>query len=159
MPFKSLLVALGATLAFAACRGVESKVAAPAAEGRLVQSLEFRTQVRPDAPGATEFQVNGQPLFLGPPTMFRVSSVEVAKDDLGYDALAFAVAPSEREAFGDYTESLIHQPMAILFDGEVLTMPTVQARLTGGGVINGGARGFEPGVVEDLVARMVRSDS
>lgn len=49
----------------------------------------------------------------------------------------FEIKPEYQEIFGDFTGSRINEPMAIVLDGEVLSAPTIQARLTDGGVITG----------------------
>lgn len=49
----------------------------------------------------------------------------------------FEIKPEYQEVFGNFTGSRIGEPMAIVLDGEVLSAPTIQARLTDGGVISG----------------------
>lgn len=51
--------------------------------------------------------------------------------------IAFEFVPDQAQAFGEYTGSRIGEPMAIVLDGEVLSAPTIQARLEGSGVITG----------------------
>lgn len=49
----------------------------------------------------------------------------------------FEIKPEYQEIFGNFTASRIGEPMAIVLDGEVLSAPTIQARLSDGGVISG----------------------
>ena len=49
----------------------------------------------------------------------------------------FEIKPEFQDIFGNFTASRIGEPMAIVLDGEVLSAPTIQARLTDGGVISG----------------------
>lgn len=49
----------------------------------------------------------------------------------------FEIKPEFQEIFGNFTGSRVGEPMAIVLDGEVLSAPTVQARLSDGGVISG----------------------
>lgn len=49
----------------------------------------------------------------------------------------FEIKPEFQEIFGNFTASRIGEPMAIVLDGEVLSAPTIQARLSDGGVISG----------------------
>lgn len=51
--------------------------------------------------------------------------------------ISFEIKPEYQEIFGNFTGSRINEPMAIVLDGEVLSAPTIQARLTDGGVITG----------------------
>jgi len=49
----------------------------------------------------------------------------------------FEIKPEFQDIFGNFTASRIGEPMAIVLDGEVLSAPTIQARLSDGGVISG----------------------
>lgn len=51
--------------------------------------------------------------------------------------ISFEIKPEYQETFGNFTGSRINEPMAIVLDGEVLSAPVIQARLTDGGVITG----------------------
>jgi len=51
--------------------------------------------------------------------------------------IAFEISPDCVGTFADFTQSLLGQPLAIVFDGRVLTAPTVQAQLSTGGIITG----------------------
>ena len=51
--------------------------------------------------------------------------------------ISFEIKPEFQEIFGNFTASRIGEPMAIVLDGEVLSAPTIQARLSDGGVISG----------------------
>jgi protein-export membrane protein SecD len=55
----------------------------------------------------------------------------------GQYLIEFDLSSEGREVFGPYTGQRIGQPMAIVLDGEVLSAPTIQARLDDGGVITG----------------------
>lgn len=51
--------------------------------------------------------------------------------------IRFELTPEGGAVFGPFTGSRIGEPMAIVLDGEVLSAPTIQARLDTGGVITG----------------------
>ncbi len=51
--------------------------------------------------------------------------------------IAFQIAPEYQNQFAEYTGSRRGEPMAIVLDGEVLSVPTIQAQLTDGGIITG----------------------
>ena len=49
----------------------------------------------------------------------------------------FDLVPSAADKFGEYTSSHIGIPMAIVLDGNVMSAPTIRARITDSGVIEG----------------------
>lgn len=81
-----------------------------------------------------------------------LASASYASDDRGQPALGFELVPQRAPAFGDFTESIVNRGLAIVIDGEVVTLATVQARLPGSGLVNGGVRGFTLHEVRDLIA-------
>lgn len=79
--------------------------------------------------------VTGQPFE----TVMTGSGLEaaVAQFDGQQWLIQFELTEEGGEVFGPYTANRIGQPMAIVLDGEVLSAPTIQARLDTGGVITG----------------------
>lgn len=115
--------------------------------------LAFRGEVEEGTPGAvyiedfvSEYTAPG---WFGPARRFDLARVGNAKDSSGRGALFFEIVQSEKEAFGDFTESLIDLRMAIEIEGTVYSAPHVEGRLTSGGVITGGMAGFSK---EEVVA-------
>jgi protein-export membrane protein SecD len=51
--------------------------------------------------------------------------------------IRFELTPAGGQIFGPFTAERIGQPLAIVLDGEVLSAPTIEARLDSGGVITG----------------------
>jgi preprotein translocase subunit SecD len=49
----------------------------------------------------------------------------------------FSIKGAAQQSFADFTGSRINQPLCIVLDGVVLSCPTIQAKLTDGGVITG----------------------
>ncbi|NJL92406.1 MAG: protein translocase subunit SecD [Anaerolineae bacterium] len=52
--------------------------------------------------------------------------------------VSFTLTSEGDTVFADYTGSNIGQPMAIVLDGEVISAPTINARISGSGIIEGG---------------------
>jgi SecD/SecF fusion protein len=98
-----------------------------------------------------------------PPTEWSFSgndleTVGISQDDMGYPAVSFEMSNEKKSAFGDFTEKHIHDGMAIVLNGEIATLATIQSKLPGGGIINGGSNGFTLKEVQDLVT-VLRSGS
>jgi len=65
------------------------------------------------------------------------ASVAAAKDALGYPALAFLLAEDRTGAFEEFTQEIVGRRLAIALEGEVRSAPSIQAQLSGGGIIEG----------------------
>ncbi|MEM6430816.1 MAG: hypothetical protein AAF708_16375 [Deinococcota bacterium] len=73
------------------------------------------------------------------PSPFQTDIIQravISESDLGL-VIEFDLAADIRDAFGDFTEANIGRQLAIVFDDEVLTSPTVQARIEASGLISG----------------------
>ena len=106
-----------------------------------------------------------QALVLDEDTRYRfegndVQSVYPSIDEVGRPAVGFQISASEGAAtnFGAFTGSNIGRLMAIVINDEIVTMPSINSRLPGGGIITGGAGGFTNEEVNDLVT-VLRSGS
>ncbi len=104
-------------------------------------TIEFRTLVPEGDPEANAFQFEGKTVYLGPAHSFEARG-HVSRDDQGQPALGFEIIEAQKEAFSDLTETIVGQKLAVLVDGKVLTMPTLNSRLAGRGIIEGGGDGF-----------------
>ena len=90
---------------------------------------------------------------------FRFAGKDIAKtgfaqDQYGYPAVSFEFAKERQGDFGDWTQKLLHQGLAIVLDEEILTLANVNSRLPGSGIIEGGSGGFSNGEVNALVRLM-----
>ncbi len=137
-------------LALFACQSTQ-KVDAPT-------TIEFRTEVQSDEEGAMEFSFEGRSLFLSQPRIYEMQVFE-SQDMFGNPAIGFTPAAHKREEFGDWTESIKGQYLAVLVNGEIISLPEVLARLDNGGVINGGGDGFTAKEVTDTIARVKSGSS
>lgn len=64
-------------------------------------------------------------------------SARRSQDEYSMPNVQFDLVPTAAEKFGDYTSSHIGTPMAIVLDGNVMSAPTIRAKITDSGVIEG----------------------
>jgi preprotein translocase subunit SecD len=64
-------------------------------------------------------------------------SARRSQDEYGMPNVQFDLVPTAADKFGEYTGSHIGTPMAIVLDGNVQSAPTIRARITDSGVIEG----------------------
>jgi preprotein translocase subunit SecD len=80
---------------------------------------------------------DGQP-FATILTHDGLQAAEAQFDEIsGQWIIAFELTPEAGERIGDYTEAHIGEPLAVVLNSVVLTMPIIQGRLDTGGVISG----------------------
>ena len=79
-------------------------------------------------------------------------------DSLGFPAVGFEMIAPKQNDFGDFTEDHKDKVMAIVISGEIASAPTIEDKLPGRGVINGGRGGFTSKEVQDLI-QVLRSGS
>lgn len=87
-----------------------------------------------------------------------LNAVGMQPDQYGYPAVSFDMASEKKIAFGDFTQAHIRDGMAIVLNGEIATLATINSRLPGSGIIEGGAGGFTQQEVKDLIS-VLRSGS
>lgn len=64
-------------------------------------------------------------------------SARRSQDEYQMPIVQFDLNPSAADKFGEYTGSHIGVPMAIVLDGNVMSAPTIRARITDSGIIEG----------------------
>jgi preprotein translocase subunit SecD len=67
----------------------------------------------------------------------ELRSARRSQDEYGMPIVQFDLVPSAADKFGEYTGSHIGTPMAIVLDGNVMSAPTIRARITDSGIIEG----------------------
>jgi preprotein translocase subunit SecD len=82
----------------------------------------------------------------------------VTRDENGRPAVSFDLNAAGAEKFGRLTEQNINKSLAIVLDGQVMSAPTINSRITDRGQITGGGLGFAPEEAQDLVL-VLRSGS
>jgi preprotein translocase subunit SecD len=89
-----------------------------------------------------------------PKWRFRTADLEslgFTSDDVGSPALSFEVQKARQDDFGDFTESLVGQGLAIVIDDVILALAEVRGRLQGQTRIDGGRKGFTMREVVDML--------
>jgi len=69
----------------------------------------------------------------------------------GFPVVAFEFSAFRKKAFSDFTAAYKDRAMAIVLNNMVFSAPNINDRLPGGGVIEGGAGGFDMNQVRELV--------
>jgi preprotein translocase subunit SecD len=75
----------------------------------------------------------------------------VTRDENGRPAVSFDLTAAGAAKFGKLTEENINKSLAIVLDGQVMSAPTINSRITDRGQITGGGTGFAPQEAQDLV--------
>jgi preprotein translocase subunit SecD len=84
-----------------------------------------------------------------------LSSARPSQGQFGSPIVAFSMKPAGARAFGELTGSHLHRGLAIVLDGKVVSAPSINARITDAGIIEGS---FTQKEVEDL-STVLRSGS
>lgn len=58
-------------------------------------------------------------------------------DESGLPAIGFEMSAKRRSDFADFSRRLLKQRIAILYDGEILTSPTIESPLLGAAIVRG----------------------
>lgn len=140
-----------ACLAWAACRTKPQPTPPPA---------ELAVAEVADAPGpgiaAHPFArvTERTTVLLHEPETFRVARAFPTNDDTGYPAVGFELAAEEQNRFRRWTAERVGRGMAVLVDGDLMLVATLQSELPGSGYVAGGPRPFTQAEVERLIARL-----
>ena len=103
----------------------------PPADGEVMSGP--RTGIAGETLGRSYYLVKKSSIITGR----DLRSARRSQDEYGMPNVQFDLVPSAAEKFGEYTSSHIGIPMAIVLDGNVMSAPTIRARITDSGVIEG----------------------
>jgi len=103
----------------------------PPADGEVVSGN--RTGIAGEALGRSYYLVKKSSIITGR----ELRSARRSQDEYGMPIVQFDLVPSAADKFGEYTGSHIGVPMAIVLDGNVMSAPTIRARITDSGIIEG----------------------
>jgi len=81
----------------------------------------------------------------------ELRSASLTRDENGKPAVGFTLTPEGASRFARLTGDNIGKSLAIILDGRVQSVATIQDRISNTGIINGGAGGFAPQEAQDLV--------
>ena len=140
-----------ACLASIACRAQPQPKPAPA-------SLAVAEVADAPGPGITAHPFARAPerttVLLHPPETFRVARAYPTSDDSGYPGVGFELTAAEQDRFRRWTAERVGRDMAVLVDGDLMLVATLQSALPGVGCISGGPRPFTQAEVEQLITRL-----
>ena len=103
----------------------------PPADGEVVSGN--RTGFAGESLGRSYYLVKKSSIITGR----ELRSARRSQDEYGMPIVQFDLVPSAADKFGEYTGSHIGIPMAIVLDGNVMSAPTIRARITDSGIIEG----------------------
>ncbi len=103
----------------------------PPADGEVVSGV--RTGYAGESLGRSYYLVKKSSIITGR----ELRSARRSQDEYGMAIVQFDLVPSAADKFGEYTSSHIGVPMAIVLDGNVMSAPTIRARITDSGIIEG----------------------
>ena len=116
---------------------------APAQQGGAeLPTLEFRVGLEPGDLGYEEgeelpFRDQDRTAVVGPPRFFHIQKAELGQDHLGYPAIQCRISGDEEDAFRAWTGEIVDRQMAIVVDGEIVSMPYLTSELGGLFIIMG----------------------
>ena len=117
--------------------------------------LELRpaTYEAPEAGAASHTPPGAdRPLFLLPESVVAgrdIVSASATEDEMGRPAISIAFSEDAGDRLYEYTRQHINQPLAIVFDGEVISAPMIQNALRESAIITGD---FTDAEVERIVS-------
>ncbi len=82
---------------------------------------------------------------------WELSNAGVGRDEYGFPAVDFSLNATGGVLMGELTGRHVGEPMAIVLDGHVISTPNIQQRISGSGIITGGAGGFSEQELNYLV--------
>ena len=130
--------------------------AAPLVDAKPVR-FEYAFAAQADvATAGSQSQFAGASLSLGDRTEPKLASIAVEHDHLGNPALAFELERQSAEAFRAATREHVDDRLAILLDGEIVSVATVNEELPGQGMVSLDGTRTEA-EVRDWVARIPTS--
>ncbi|MEA2735185.1 MAG: SecD/SecF fusion protein [Humisphaera sp.] len=85
---------------------------------------------------------------------WSVKNARPTRDQAGGTAVAFELDKPGAKRFGELTGNNLGRKLAIVLDGNVLSVPRVNNRIEGHGIISGGPGGFAPTEAEYLTSTL-----
>jgi predicted SprT family Zn-dependent metalloprotease len=121
-------------------------------------TIHFRGEVDLGAPGAVLLDDGFGDVWFGDLRSFDLDRVSLRESEAGGFMVLFRINEQQAAEFGDFTAGCVGRKMAIVVDGQLLSAPIVQERLSRSGSISGGAHGFSKTEAEALIAQIQDSE-
>jgi preprotein translocase subunit SecD len=116
--------------------------------GVLPSNLEILESAKADSSGAKSYYVVNKVAGVSGRDL---KNAGVTRDENGRPAVSFDLNAAGAEKFGRLTEANIGKLLAIVLDGQVMSAPSINSRITDRGQITGGGAGFAQDEARDLV--------
>ncbi|HZI50925.1 MAG TPA: protein translocase subunit SecD [Terriglobia bacterium] len=115
--------------------------------GILPESLEILESSKVEQAGSKVFWIVNK---VSGVTGRELKSAGVSRDENGRPAVSFNLNAAGAQRFGRLTGDNVGRLLAIVLDGQVVSAPSINSRITDTGIITGGAGGFNPEEARDL---------
>jgi preprotein translocase subunit SecD len=79
-----------------------------------------------------------------------LKNASAARDNFGRPQVTFALTVDATQRFSEFTERHVGRGLAIVLDGVIQSVPLIEGRIEGDGVIQGGSKGFTQEETRDL---------
>ena len=116
--------------------------------GSLPPTLEILESAKAENGGSKSYYVVNKTARV---TGRDLKTAGVTRDENGRPAVSFDLTAEGAAKFGRLTEENIHKLLAIVLDGQVMSAPSINSRITDRGQITGGGAGFAPDEAKELV--------
>ncbi len=116
--------------------------------GVLPSNLEILASAKADSSGARSYYVVNRYADVRGSDL---KTAGVTRDESGRPAVSFDLNAAGAEKFGRLTEANIGRLLAIVLDGQVVSAPSINSRISDRGQITGGGAGFSQEEAKDLV--------
>jgi preprotein translocase subunit SecD len=103
---------------------------------------------------ASEYEGSFDDVKLTSVRTFAIQDARVYPDPQGHPAVLFVIAESEREAFRQWTGSLVGKQMALILEGKVVATPRIKTPLPGAGVVMDETKTWTADEAESIAERI-----
>jgi preprotein translocase subunit SecD len=155
-PIRTALLFTWLLLGFACSSTKSGESLAPKADEHSI--LQFAPVAKPDDVKAREYEIAGRKVRLAAPCAYQFQYIEPTTDSTGHPALHFEVVEDQKDVFESWTASLVGRDLAVIVDGEVVTVARVLSALEGEGIIEFGLKRKSKEEMKALANR-IRSQS
>ncbi len=126
----------------------------PAAPPVVMEWAEVVAAGTPDARLVPPFDPSQPAVHVLEPRVFRVADAHIQPDPLGAPGIAFRLVEEDVDSFRAWTAARVRKSAAVMLDGRVVTVATVNSPLPGSGIIEFGSHLPEPEELRALVERL-----
>lgn len=137
---------------------VISTACSPAAPPIVMEWAEVVPASTPGARLVPSFAASQPAVHVLEPRVFRVAETRIQPDALGNPGIAFDLVEEDVESFRSWTTARVRKTAAVLLDGRVVTVATVNSPLPGSGILEFGSHPPSLDEIEALAYRLKRRE-